>query len=287
MKLSNLSPMSVWPTALGVAIALGIVSGGMALKLAANRQADNMRSEKSAAVASSSNPTKAVLKPRTRTPTAANSSGATAADPTPPANAAAQTTAITITPIKPAAIAPLPTSATFNHLPYAEDDPARLQAVGSFVRGDYKRAEVLDTEAANAFLAMVAEAKAQGITLIPISGFRSVAEQQTLFAKQTEKYGSEAAAARLSAPPEYSEHHTGYAIDIGDGDRPEGDLSSQFAGTPAYQWLLNNAYRFGFEQSFPQDNPQGLSFEPWHWRYVESERAAQIFEAARAVDVAD
>ncbi|PZO10679.1 MAG: hypothetical protein DCF25_20395 [Leptolyngbya foveolarum] len=91
-----------------------------------------------------------------------------------------------------------------------------------------------------------------------------------------------AAAVKLSASPEHSEHHTGYAIDIGDGDRPDTDLAPQFADTAAYQWLLNNAYIFGFEQSFPQNNAQGLNFEPWHWRYVQSERAMQVFAAAKA-----
>lgn len=173
------------------------------------------------------------------------------------------------------------TSKVFNHLPYAEADPARLQVAGTFVRENFERTESLDFEAANAFIIMVEEAKAQGINLMPISGFRTVVDQAELFAKQAERYGSEKAAAQLSAPAEYSEHHTGYAIDIGDSDRPKTDLDITFAETPAYQWLVNNAYVFGFEQSFPLGNPQGLRFEPWHWRYVQSERAAQVFSAAR------
>ena len=169
-----------------------------------------------------------------------------------------------------------------SHLPYAETDPARLQPVGTFTRENFERTESLDIEAASAFILMVETARAQGINLMPISGFRTVAEQADLFAKQTERYGSADAAAQLSAPAHFSEHHTGYAVDIGDSDRPETDLDATFIDTAAYQWLLDNAYIFGFEQSFPPDNLQGLSFEPWHWRYVQSERAAQILSTARA-----
>ena len=70
------------------------------------------------------------------------------------------------------------------------------------------------------------------------------------------------------APPGYSEHHTGLALDIGDLDHPETDVEVSFEETPAFEWLKNNADRFGFELSFPVGNPQGVSYEPWHWRFV-------------------
>jgi LAS superfamily LD-carboxypeptidase LdcB len=55
-----------------------------------------------------------------------------------------------------------------------------------------------------------------------------------------------------------------------------------FESTSAYQWLARNAHNYGFELSFPQGNSQGVSFEPWHWRYVGSPRSSQIFAAARS-----
>ena len=264
-------------TALSAAVALSIVAGGLGLRFAiANR--------------ASAQPEIPFQKTQTDAPGATNREPpiVTSAD----AQSSSQLTgepqlsAISVSPIptnpsQSASAESTQTLQAFNHLPYAEADPARLQPAGTFVRENFERVESLDLEAANAFIIMVEEAKAQGINLMPISGFRTVVQQQELFAKQIERHGSESAAAQLSAPAKYSEHHTGYAIDIGDSDRPETDLDATFADTTAYQWLLNNAYIFGFEQSFPPNNPQGLSFEPWHWRYVQSERAAQVFKTAR------
>lgn len=289
MKFSQSVPIKLQAIALSAVVALGIVALGIALRLrVANRATANAQPELSTPKKSQTTPLNATAAHSAQKESltiASADSSQTKPDKTQP-NKEAQLSAISITPIPPAVVnaaaAATGSSSAFNHLLYKEADPARLQPAGKFVRDDFERTESLDFEAANAFMIMVNEAKAQGINLMPISGFRSVAEQQALFTQQTARYGSEAAAAKLSAPPEHSEHHTGYAIDIGDGDRPDTDLAPQFADTAAYQWLLNNAYIFGFEQSFPQNNAQGLNFEPWHWRYVQSERAMQVFAAAKA-----
>ena len=171
----------------------------------------------------------------------------------------------------------LPEETYLGHFPYQEASQNRLKNVGKY----YDRTEYLDQETARAFEQMKKDAKKQGVDLVLISGFRPVSVQKELFAKQVEKKGSEEAAAKLSAPPGYSEHHTGYAVDIGDASQPEADLKFAFEYTPAYNWLINNAKRYGFELSFPKNNAQGVSFEPWHWRYVDSSRAVQIFKLAR------
>jgi zinc D-Ala-D-Ala carboxypeptidase len=171
----------------------------------------------------------------------------------------------------------------FGHLPYDEAPPDRLVSIGKFVRESYEREESLDGEAAQAFQTMVAAAQSQSVQLMGISGFRSISDQQALFDKQIEKRGSAAAAAQLSAPPAHSEHHTGYAIDITDASRTDVDLKVMFEETMAYQWLVANAASYGFEQSFPRNNPQGVSYEPWHWRFVGSSRSAQVFAATRIV----
>jgi zinc D-Ala-D-Ala carboxypeptidase len=170
----------------------------------------------------------------------------------------------------------------FGHLPYDEAPPDRLVSIGKFVRESYEREELLDGEAAPAFQAMVEAARSQGVQLMGISGFRSIADQQALFDKQIEKRGSAAAAAKLSAPPAYSEHHTGYAIDMTDASRTDVDLKVVFETTAAYQWLVANAATYGFEPSFPVNNAQGVSYEPWHWRFVGSTRSAGIFSSARS-----
>lgn len=164
-----------------------------------------------------------------------------------------------------------------NHLPYEQANDARIVSIGSFVRESYEREEFLDADAAQAFQVMANVATADGISLIPISGFRTVEHQAELFAKQVKKLGSESAAAQVSAPPGHSEHHTGYAIDMGDTNYPDADITYAFENTPAYQWLLIHAGIYGFELSFPKGNQQGVSFEPWHWRYIGSLDAAKTF----------
>jgi D-alanyl-D-alanine carboxypeptidase len=98
-----------------------------------------------------------------------------------------------------------------------------------------------------------------------------------------------AARAESVAPPGHSEHGTGYAIDF--GTRPQGhcaDVENCFADTPAGKWLILNAPDYGFELSFPNDNAQGVTWEPWHWRWVGTSNsepgaltARALFEQAR------
>jgi zinc D-Ala-D-Ala carboxypeptidase len=171
----------------------------------------------------------------------------------------------------------------YGHLPYAEHPKEGLVSIGTYGQGSNQRSESLDPEAAAAFAKMAADAKANGINLIPISGFRTVADQEKLFERQIKRQGNPEAASRLSAPAGYSEHHTGYALDIGDGNHPEKDLKFEFEDTTAYQWMLAHAQTYGFELSFPHNNAQGVSFEPWHWRYIKSGRAAAIFSVAHAL----
>ncbi|MGY6530203.1 MAG: M15 family metallopeptidase [Cyanobacterium sp.] len=166
---------------------------------------------------------------------------------------------------------------SFGHFPYAEAPQERLVNMGKY----YNRTEFLDQEAATAFRGMKEGAKSQGIDLVLISGFRSVASQTTLFGNQVGRRGSAEAAAKVSAPPGYSEHHTGYALDMGDGKQPNLDLKPEFESSGAGQWLLMNAHQYGFEMSFPRNNRQGVTYEPWHWRFVGSPRASEIFNVAR------
>jgi zinc D-Ala-D-Ala carboxypeptidase len=177
---------------------------------------------------------------------------------------------------------PLPQS-RYGHLPYAEAVSDRLVSVGTYGSGANQRTEFLDKEAAATFAQMKSDAEATGVNLVAISGFRSVADQEKLFERQIKRQGSEAAASRLSAPAGYSEHHTGFALDIGDGDRPETDVKYEFETTKAYQWLQSNGRRYGVELSFPPNNVQGVSFEPWHWRFTSTPYAAAVFSVAHTL----
>lgn len=169
----------------------------------------------------------------------------------------------------------------YGHLPYGEETYGNLVSIGQFTRDDYQRDEYLNQATAMAFLNMQEAARQDGVNLNPISGFRTAAVQQELFENQVQKLGSVEAASRLSSPPGYSEHHTGYAIDIGDQSDPTNDLKLTFTETSAYRWLVEHARDYGFELSFPENNRQNVSFEPWHWRYVGSFAAQQVFASAR------
>lgn len=134
-------------------------------------------------------------------------------------------------------------------------------------------------DCAEAFKKMREDAKKDGVNLRIVSGFRSTEYQKTVFPKKfrnktnpTEK--EFIARLKFSAPPGFSEHHTGLAIDIN-------SLEQTFAHTKAYKWLSEHAKDYGFEMSFPQNNKQGLGFEPWHWRYVGTEDAKNTFRQAR------
>lgn len=158
------------------------------------------------------------------------------------------------------------------HVRYQEATPDQLEAVTT--DGSIR----LRRGAAAQFQAMMAAAQADGITLVPLSGFRSLADQKYLFFEVKAERGQDTTQrAEVSAPPGYSEHHTGYAIDIGDGDRPDTHVKTSFEETPAFQWLQANAAHYSFELSFPRNNPQGVAYEPWHWRFVGDQDSLETF----------
>lgn len=162
------------------------------------------------------------------------------------------------------------------HLPYEEAKPSELTAITS--DGRLK----LRTAAAEKFIQMQNAARQNGINLVPLSGYRSIKEQEYLFFEiQRQRSQVPTQRAEVSAPPRHSEHHTGYAIDIGDGKVPSTHLSPNFDKTAAYKWLQKNAAKYSFELSFTPDNLQGISYEPWHWRFVGDTHSLETFYKAK------
>jgi len=197
------------------------------------------------------------------------------------------------TPKKTAESQPLPTSSTpaptpttspsnidsvLGHLAYPEAPQSELVPISADGRIRMRK------NAAARYQAMVQAARSSGVILVPISGFRSVKEQEQLFFTiGAQRNQTPAQRAALSAPPGHSEHHTGYAVDIGDGAVPATNLLATFENTRAFQWLQANAARFGFELSFPQNNVQGVSYEPWHWRFVGDRDSLETFYKAKNI----
>ena len=159
------------------------------------------------------------------------------------------------------------------HFPYPEANDAELISIGPGV--------ALNAQAADALRQMRRAADAEGVDLRVLSAFRSIAlQKQIFFDVKSERNQSARERARVSAPPGFSEHSTGYAVDFGDGRRPETHLSQSFDSTESYAWLKRNANRFHFVLSFPEENWQGVSYEPWHWRFEGSADALKTFDAA-------
>lgn len=175
----------------------------------------------------------------------------------------------------------LSASTKLGHFPYAEANQNQLMTISSYAQHEYQRYEKLHSEAALALMKLIYAARDEGVWIIPVSGFRTIADQEKLFQAQVRKAGSEAAAAKISAPPGYSEHHTGYAIDLADGHYPNQDITGDFQQTGAFRWLIQHASEFGFEMSFPPNNSQGVSYESWHWRFIGSSQARMIFAKAK------
>jgi zinc D-Ala-D-Ala carboxypeptidase len=188
----------------------------------------------------------------------------------------------------PVAVAPLPASPTppsatssassepdtlLGHHRYA-DAPLSSLTVVSKTKG---KVVMLRVVAADKFLEMQRAATKDRIDLVAVSGFRDKAYQQGLFDRNLGKMGQAIEVTKVSAPPGYSEHHTGYALDVGDGSQPDTHVEPTFENTKAFEWLQHNAGRFGFEMSFPKDNKQGVSYEPWHWRFIGDPASLETF----------
>ena len=108
-------------------------------------------------------------------------------------------------------------------------------------------------------------ASRDGVVLEAISGYRSHDYQLGIFERKRARGIEVDDILAVNAAPGFSEHHAGTALDIGTPDEPPAEES--FERTPAFLWLRENAGGFGFAMSYPRDNPHGIVYEPWHWRF--------------------
>ena len=109
---------------------------------------------------------------------------------------------------------------------------------------------------------MAVAAKAEGITLLVSSTFRTYDYQKRLYERNVRELGKEAAD-RESAMPGSSQHQTGTAIDFG-------SITDAFAEDEPGIWLAENANKYGFSLSYPQgyEPVTGYRWECWHYRYI-------------------
>lgn len=139
-------------------------------------------------------------------------------------------------------------------------DARRLTPVGLGTDG---RDKLLLPAAAAAWLRMRAAAQSEGIELLLISAFRSIEFQAALIRAKLGRGQTIDEVLRVNAPPGYSEHHSGRAVDIGGAGCAA--LDSAFEQTAAFAWLQRRAADHGFTMSYPPDNPARFLYEPWHW----------------------
>ena len=133
------------------------------------------------------------------------------------------------------------------HLPYNETPKEKLVLIEPNIE--------VHIDMRDSLLKMREEAKKDRIYLVFLSGYRSINLQKDIFYSLKSIRNQEAAErARVSAPPGYSEHSTGFAIDIGDATQRETDFETEFKNTDAFRWLIKNAAKFHFKLSFNKDN---------------------------------
>lgn len=134
--------------------------------------------------------------------------------------------------------------------------------------------------------AMLDACRAAGLDSLVCSAYRTESTQTRLYNNKVNRlraagYGLEAAreeAARWVAVPGTSEHQTGLALDI--VARSYQVLDKKQENTPEQKWLMEHSWEYGFILRYPSDKSEltGVGYEPWHYRYVGKEAAADIYE---------
>ncbi len=137
---------------------------------------------------------------------------------------------------------------------------------------------------------MVLAAQKEKVTLWISSGYRDTNLQTKLFNRQVEAEKSRAKevisteeaeerASRVVARPGRSEHNTGFAVDFN-------GVTDNFYTTSEYKWLMDNAHKYGFIERYQKkwSDYTGVTFEPWHFRYVGAENAAKIKESGLCLE---
>jgi len=130
-------------------------------------------------------------------------------------------------------------------------------------------------DAAAELVELIDAAAAQGYTVRARSAFRSYTHQASLFQYWVAVLGI-AEAERTSARAGYSEHQLGTAVDV--CGPTNGYQLDGFGATPEGWWVGENAWRYGFNISYPAGTEQitGYAYEPWHLRYIGRQTAAQV-----------
>lgn len=139
--------------------------------------------------------------------------------------------------------------------------------------GEDGKEHFLVPAAAHAWRVLKAAAVAENIQLFIVSAFRSIERQAELVRRKLAAGRSIDEILSVCAPPGFSEHHTGRAVDL--STPGVSVLEPEFDQTAAFAWLRQHARNFGFHLSFPAGNSQRYLYEPWHWCFHDDRPGAQ------------
>lgn len=149
--------------------------------------------------------------------------------------------------------------------------PERLEKIDNRYILEGRKDQYFHARAIDRLEDLLNDARRAGHDIKVVSAYRSFDEQVDLKGQFTQTYGTGANA--FSADQGYSEHQLGTTVDLTTPDI--GGAFSSFAETEAYEWLLDNAHKYGFILSYPEENSFYV-FEPWHWRFVGEDLARDL-----------
>ncbi len=145
-----------------------------------------------------------------------------------------------------------------------QTETADLERLGEDI---YGREQYATPATVRAWHALRNAAAGDNIELQIVSAFRSVDYQCGLIQRKLDRGEPIDDILAVNAPPGYSEHHSGRALDL---HTPGCEvLEESFEQTDAFRWLTRHGADFGFSLSYPRDNDYGFSYEPWHWALAE------------------
>lgn len=136
-----------------------------------------------------------------------------------------------------------------------------------------EREKMISTDVWPFLQKLLDDAKTSKIDLLITSAFRSFDTQSSLKSAYRVTFGT--GASTFSADQGYSEHQLGTTVDFTTAKLAGNN--STFEKTPAYTWLNENAYKYGFILSYPKNNSYYI-FEPWHWRFVGKALALRLHD---------
>ena len=149
-----------------------------------------------------------------------------------------------------------------------------------------KNGQAVDSRCYPELQQMMDDCRAAGLEPLICASYRTMEKQEALFDDKEARLiregcpenEVEAEAAKVVAYPGTSEHQLGLALDIVDVSYQQ--LDTEQENTPVQQWLLKNSWKYGFVLRYPTDksNITGIIYEPWHYRYVGKEAAAEMYE---------